>query len=109
MTDAEQARRSHAAGDTVTAGVHYERALVADPANAALMFDYAVLLMHTGRAQDAAKMLTDVRRLAPGDAQVLLALAACLRAGGAVEDAMQAADEATRRLPHDAMAWMLNR
>lgn len=107
MTDAEQARRSHAAGDAVTAGIHYERALVADPANAALLFDYALLLMQTGRTQDAAKILTDVRRLAPGDTQVLLALAACLREGGTVEDAMQAADEATRRLPHDAMAWML--
>ena len=57
MTDAEHARRAHAAGDVATASAHYERALAAAPGDATLMFDYAVLLMQTARTQEAAALL----------------------------------------------------
>jgi len=107
MTDAEQARRTHAAGDLATAAVHYERALAAAPGDASLMFDHAVLLMQMVRMQDAATLLREVRRKLPDDTQVLLALTVCLRTGGGTEEAMQVAEEATARLPHDATAWML--
>lgn len=107
MTDAEHARRAHAAGDVATASAHYERALAATPGDAALKFDYAVLLMHTARLGEAATLLREVRRHAPGDLQALLALTVCLRSDGAIEEALQVAEEATSRLPHDATLWML--
>jgi protein O-GlcNAc transferase len=107
MMHAEQARRAHAAGDLATAAAHYERARAAAPGDASLMFDHAVLLMHTARLQDAARLLREVRQKRPDDLQALLALTVCLRAEGAIEESLQVAEEATARLPHDAMAWML--
>jgi protein O-GlcNAc transferase len=107
MTDAEHARRSHAAGDVAAASALYERALAAAPDDATLMFDYAVLLMQMARRQDAATLLREVRRRIPDDTRALLALAVCLRADGGLEEALQIAEEATKRLPHDAAAWML--
>lgn len=107
MTDAEHARRAHAAGDVAAASAHYERALAAAPGDTALMFDYAVLLMHSARLREAATVLREVRRLAPGDLHALLALTVCLRSDGVIEEALQVAEEATLRLPHDATLWML--
>ncbi len=107
MTEAEQARRSHAAGDLATASILYERALAVSPGDAALMFDHAVLLMHMARLRDAARLLREVRRKLPGDMQALLALTVCLRSDGEIEEALHIAGEATARLPHDATAWML--
>lgn len=107
MKDAERARHLHAAGDIVTAGTLYERALAADPADAALKHDYAILLLQTGRMREAADRLREARHLAPDAPRLLLALAACLRASDALDEALQVADEAVMRLPRDPVAWML--
>ncbi len=107
MTDAEHARRAHATGNVAAASTLYERALVVAPGDAALMFDYAVLLMQTARRQEAVALLREVKRRRPDDPRALLALAACLHAEGELDEALQVAEDATARQPHDAGAWML--
>lgn len=101
------ARTLHRRGDTASAESAYATALAARPDDLRLRHDYAVLLMQTGRAPEAARQFEAVVAGDPSNLESLLALALSLRATREFERAASVAETATRVQPKEPLGWLI--
>ncbi|MEJ1096195.1 MULTISPECIES: tetratricopeptide repeat protein [unclassified Pseudoxanthomonas] len=107
MSDSLLARRFHSDGNLPAAEQLYLRALASTPNDVALRYDYAVLLMQSGRLEQAVSTFQAVLREKPGDLNATLALATCLRDDGRIREGLEVANAAVLLVPHAPLAWML--
>ena len=107
VDDAFEARRLHHAGQLPAAAERYRAAMAANPGDAMLAHDYAMLRMQTGDFAGALALLRDIPVDAACHPQALLARAHAHRALGQLADGIEAASEAARLMPVHPIPWLL--
>jgi protein O-GlcNAc transferase len=105
LTASERALACHRAGDLAGAERAYREALVADAEDVASLGGIGVLLMQTGRPQEALAPLERAAAMAPDDAQGQVNLGSAYASNGRLPEAIQAFRRALARAPDHLHGW----
>ena len=105
MTASERALACHRAGDLVGAESAYREALAAAPDDATALGGLGVLLVQTGRSQDAITPLERAVEKAPADAQGQVNLGSAYAGTGRLPEAIAAFRRALTLAPDHRHGW----
>lgn len=94
-----------ATGDPNQAAAHYKKAVEWDAGSAAIRHDYAVVLAHLQRPQEAIEQLQAAARLEPTNAEYQFSLALGWNELGQTSDTVRCLREAVRLQPAFSRAW----
>jgi len=105
MTASEKALACHRAGDRAGAEAAYREALAANPDDLPALGGLGVLLVQSGRHQEAVAPLERAVALAPAEAQGQVNLGSAYASAGRLPEAITAFRRALARSPDDLHAW----
>jgi protein O-GlcNAc transferase len=104
-TASEKALARHHAGDRVAAEAAYREALAADPGDRTALDGLGVLLVQSGRHEEAIAPLERAAAMAPADAQGQVNLGSAYAGGGRLPEAIAAFRLALAQAPDHRHGW----